>query len=842
MSKLHRIGGTGNDSRKADVVFIHGLGGDAFGTWRHGQDEDSSWPHWLAKKNPEVGVWSLGYAASPSKWPRLLRLFGKGNRDTGHAMPLPARAKQSLDLLRLHLGEREGPLLFICHSLGGLLAKHMLRLSWEAGADEAGCIARRTRAVLFLATPHHGATLASLAHSFSAVFQTTVSMEDLRAHDAHLLELYDWYRNHAPDLAIKTVTYYESREVGGILPIVKPAFAQAGTGKDAVALDDDHISISKPRDFEGQLCLATHSLLRSLIDQPLSIVPAFQPPREAIVVQIDSSLLAREGEQPIPCQLPPQANQFVGRRKEVQQLTERLRERRNTAVAGAAGLGKTALAATALREVIGPAWPSLTHTPFAAGLVFLDFYSHRGQTEPAWQALANVLRGPLFLERRPARERAEEACRHREFLLVVEGAEEAGERIHEFLAVLSPENRWLLLTRDATQCSPIDSIYLRDSLSAEESGMLFDALTGGRRFAPDIRERVLELMDGHPLALHWAAGLLSGPDEDPEAILRSWREEGLTGSLHDPSRAQHTLEWLFNRSTRGLNEEERGVLSVAGFVAHRPVAQALLETALGVGAPSAGSAIQTLVRRSLLQRRTDPKGWMFSHVLAYKFCREGIPPKPAIAKRIASWVGSEIASVPRLDTTKEHLDGARGLLQHAEALLQTSFALELWEILVESLLYETVDRFEEIGRLDLAATALAAVDAWFKMMPEAEADLAEWQREQGVLWSRKGNLRREQGELGLALEAFRQSLAIGERLASADPSNATWQRDLSVAQNNVGKVLRDQGELGLALEAFRQSLARGERLASADPSNATWQRDLEISRRLVEEIRDLLPE
>jgi hypothetical protein len=48
--------------------------------------------------------------------------------------------------------------------------------------------------------------------------------------------------------------------------------------------------------------------------------------------------------------------------------------------------------------------------------------------------------------------------------------------------------------------------------------------------------------------------------------------------------------------------------------------------------------------------------------------------------------------------------------------------------------------------------------------------------------------------------------------------------------------------LGLALEAFRQSLAIAERLASADPSNATWQRDLEISRRLVEEIRDLLPE
>lgn len=68
MSKLHKISGCDNADRKADVVFIHGLGGDPFETWRFGEADHTSWPHWLGEEFEDVGVWSLGYAASPTKW------------------------------------------------------------------------------------------------------------------------------------------------------------------------------------------------------------------------------------------------------------------------------------------------------------------------------------------------------------------------------------------------------------------------------------------------------------------------------------------------------------------------------------------------------------------------------------------------------------------------------------------------------------------------------------------------------------------------------------------------------------------------------------------------------
>ena len=167
------------------MVFIHGLGGDALATWRHGTDESTSWPHWLGEEFPDVRVWSLSYAASPTKWAGLLGRFTGGGRDAGHAMALPDRAVQVLDrMVQKGLGER--PLIFICHSLGSLLAKQILRTSADAVEAREKSVFGRTRAVLFLATPHAGAELASMMDEFRTVLGATITMEGLRAHDAQL--------------------------------------------------------------------------------------------------------------------------------------------------------------------------------------------------------------------------------------------------------------------------------------------------------------------------------------------------------------------------------------------------------------------------------------------------------------------------------------------------------------------------------------------------------------------------------------------------------------------------------------------------------------------------------
>lgn len=316
------------------MVFVHGLGGDHAATWRY--DQNSSWPHWLAEEFPEVGVWSLEYAASPTKLARLLGIFS-GDRDAGYSMALPDRAGQVLDrMVQKHLGER--PLLFICHSLGGLLVKQILHKADDADDDpKKKQVAAQTRAVLFLATPHNGAELASLLDAFRTLFGTTVSIDDLRAHDAHLLDLFNWYRNHSLGLGIRTVTYYETRPVMGVLPIVNATSSQAGVGSDAVPLDENHLSIAKPRDRDEQVCDAARDLLNDYVLAPRSATPkqpqsapvvvvatATEPQR--VIVQVQSP--SASGPVRIPCELPPAAEKHFGRQMELKQLTERLRAER----------------------------------------------------------------------------------------------------------------------------------------------------------------------------------------------------------------------------------------------------------------------------------------------------------------------------------------------------------------------------------------------------------------------------------------------------------------------------------------------------------------------------------
>ncbi len=263
MSTLHEISGRHSAKPEAEVLFVHGLGGDAYSTWRHGPDNASLWPSWVAGKYPAMKVWSLGYAAAPTKLARFKGWFSRAQRDQGQSMALPDRATQVLDLM-VQRGFGQRPILFVAHSLGGLLVKQVLRTAKESVDARQRAIFERTRGVLFLATPHAGADLASLADSFRIIFRGTVSMEDLRAHDAHLRNLFDWYRNHSVPASIQTVTYFETRSYLGAT-IVNPTSAHPGVGKDPVGLDENHISISKPGAPDSQVCGALDQMIHDLI-------------------------------------------------------------------------------------------------------------------------------------------------------------------------------------------------------------------------------------------------------------------------------------------------------------------------------------------------------------------------------------------------------------------------------------------------------------------------------------------------------------------------------------------------------------------------------------------------
>lgn len=102
----------------ASVVFVHGLGGDAYDTWRRAPDDNSFWPLWLAEDIAGLAVYTLAYEAPASNW-------------LGTAMPLQDRAVNVLEILLGTPGLTDSPVIFICHSLGGLIVKQICSI-WTA--------------------------------------------------------------------------------------------------------------------------------------------------------------------------------------------------------------------------------------------------------------------------------------------------------------------------------------------------------------------------------------------------------------------------------------------------------------------------------------------------------------------------------------------------------------------------------------------------------------------------------------------------------------------------------------------------------------------------------------
>ena len=148
----------------------------------------------LARQGPAPSrrLWSLGYENAAFKSRRLTFLGRHGL--WGFAMPLTARAKNVLVHLKLEgIGTR--PLVFVTHSMGGLLVKQLLRTANESPEAEFGAILKQTRGVCFIATPHIGVDLASGAPT-SARSSGPMCPWTSCVPEPLLLDLKEWYSNY----------------------------------------------------------------------------------------------------------------------------------------------------------------------------------------------------------------------------------------------------------------------------------------------------------------------------------------------------------------------------------------------------------------------------------------------------------------------------------------------------------------------------------------------------------------------------------------------------------------------------------------------------------------------
>lgn len=148
---------TTNPEACIDIVFIHGLKGHPDQTWRHNKSR-IHWPtDFLRKDIPDCRILNFGYDAD------ILAILNSPslNRLHHHAENLVG------DLVRHRerTGTQDRAILFVAHSLGGLVTQAALNMSEHNAKAYLRQIERCTAGIVFLGTPHSGSGMASLSEA-----------------------------------------------------------------------------------------------------------------------------------------------------------------------------------------------------------------------------------------------------------------------------------------------------------------------------------------------------------------------------------------------------------------------------------------------------------------------------------------------------------------------------------------------------------------------------------------------------------------------------------------------------------------------------------------------------
>ncbi|KAI1740902.1 hypothetical protein F4680DRAFT_418071 [Xylaria scruposa] len=243
---VHRIGFTqlSHDdspqtrSPEVNIVFVHGLRGDPKTTWEDGQieanertSETSSrrhrfrsifrsqyvaptrasaseghkvfWPYdYLLDDVPEAEVWTYGYNAD------VIGLFQANNRNSisQHGRDLAVKLEREID--------NQLPIIFIAHSLGGIIVKDAIRRSEPCQS--------RTKLIVFLGTPHRGSSYAGwgaiASNLVSLAFQDSNKgiVQSLEVNSEALDNIQEEFLRIAHKAGMKVHSFQEARAISGV--------------------------------------------------------------------------------------------------------------------------------------------------------------------------------------------------------------------------------------------------------------------------------------------------------------------------------------------------------------------------------------------------------------------------------------------------------------------------------------------------------------------------------------------------------------------------------------------------------------------------------------------------
>ncbi|XP_057380018.1 protein SERAC1-like [Daphnia carinata] len=255
---LHPLYEEADDTRKSearqgwdlDVVFVHGLLGGVGWTWRQSDllgknvDYTDCWPRdWLPADIPNLRILGIDYVTSLSQWKS--RCPDDARRST-----IAWRADQVLLSLKLAgIGRR--PIVWIGHSMGGILLKQLLVNASKSSDCELQNLVKNTKALLMLSVPHDGSNVATLNLPARFLLLPSVEVEELRKGSSVLGNLNLEFKNLLSHYPIAVVSVVETKPTivqpwGIEVKFVEPNSADLLSSGEVHFIPVDHYEICKP--------------------------------------------------------------------------------------------------------------------------------------------------------------------------------------------------------------------------------------------------------------------------------------------------------------------------------------------------------------------------------------------------------------------------------------------------------------------------------------------------------------------------------------------------------------------------------------------------------------------
>ncbi|KAF2193637.1 hypothetical protein K469DRAFT_691167 [Zopfia rhizophila CBS 207.26] len=232
-----------------DIVFIHGLTGNAFKTWLC-KENGVHWPRDLLKRDiDKARLMTFGYDAD------VVNFFSHADLDdiSGFAEGLLGA------LAGFRVGLEGRPLVFVVHSLGGLVLQRALSLSRSRQEKHLQSVETSTVGICFLGTPHHGSHAAewgSYLAYFSQLIKPTNSslVEALKPNSSTLGFIQrDFHqlleRRKQEGRPVEIVCFYE------VLPVIRSVVVPKGSAilhpYPAYPLHSNHMDMTKFSDTKN---------------------------------------------------------------------------------------------------------------------------------------------------------------------------------------------------------------------------------------------------------------------------------------------------------------------------------------------------------------------------------------------------------------------------------------------------------------------------------------------------------------------------------------------------------------------------------------------------------------